>query len=455
MPPIDPAPETSSETGPRGVTPPPSVPLGFLTAAAVGLLGFGVAAWFAADRLVIAPTHPGGVSAAHTAVLAFLTVAVLGAVHQFGPVAGGVPLRSVPAARWTLIGMVATAWLLPTGFAHGPEWLIPAAGLIGAATVSIAAWNLSQPLLASGGGVPVLGLRISIGYLLVTVAFGVVYAFNREAGWFPLYPSRLLAHAHLGLLGWLGLTYVSVAEKLWPMFLLSHRPSTRSGTMAVTWLGVGVTPLAIGLLFAVPVIAWIGGSLVVVGLIAHAVSLVGSVRHRRRPMELLHGFLFAAMGFLIIGVGAGIAAVTLPVDPSVRIQLITAEIAALVAWLGMAVIGHSHKIVPFIGYTLLRSRGVSRRADGRPLLFTDLYRRAPARLTLASSATGFALLVTGILTGSAATVSVAGGAIAGAAVLVTLNLGLTPRFLLKGLTGPIAQQSPPIGATTNPTKGST
>jgi hypothetical protein len=36
-------------------------------------------------------------------------------------------------------------------------------------------------------------------YLVATVAFGVVYAFDRQTGWFPLYPSRVLAHAHLGL----------------------------------------------------------------------------------------------------------------------------------------------------------------------------------------------------------------------------------------------------------------
>lgn len=455
---MGPAPPTvGGPTGPHqgGVTPPPSVPLGFLAAAGVGLLGFGLATWFAADRLVFAPTHPGGVSAAHMAVLAFLTVAVLGAVHQFGPVAGRAPLRSVAAARWTLLGVVATAWLLPTGFAHGPEWLIPVAGLVGAVTVAIAAWNLSRPLLMEGGGVPVVGLRISIAYLLVTVAFGVVYAFNRGAGWFPLYPARVMAHAHLGLLGWLGLTYVSVAEKLWPMFLLSHRPSARSGAVAVSCLGVGVIPLAIGLLFSAPVVGWIGGGLVVVGLIAHGVSLVSSVRHRRRPLELLHGFLFSSMGLLIVAVVAGIAATALPVDAAFRVRLVTVEVAGLIGWLGLAVIGHSHKIVPFIGYTIFRSRGVSRRADGRPLVFTDLYRRGPAWFTLVSSVAGFALLIIGILAESVAWVAVAGVIVAATAVLVTLNLALTPLLGLRRLTPQATQQSAVTEARTKQTKGLT
>src|SRR5690606_32756706 len=114
-----------------------------------------------ADRLVTSPTHPGAVAAVHVGVLAFLTTAVLGAVHQFSPVVGRRPLRSVAAARVTLAGMVVTAWLLPSGFAHGPEWLVATGGTIGAATVVLAAWNLSGPLSERDGGVPVLGLRWS------------------------------------------------------------------------------------------------------------------------------------------------------------------------------------------------------------------------------------------------------------------------------------------------------
>lgn len=91
--------------------PPPSVPLGFLLAAGVGLVAAGLATWFAADRIVQSPTHPGAVSAVHVTVLAFLTTAVLGALHQVAPVIGRRPLRSVRAARLTLIGIVATGWL--------------------------------------------------------------------------------------------------------------------------------------------------------------------------------------------------------------------------------------------------------------------------------------------------------------------------------------------------------
>jgi hypothetical protein len=413
--------------GATSAVPPASVPLGFLAAAGVGLFAFGLAVWFAADRVVASPTHPAAVSAVHVGMLAFLTTAVLGAVHQFTPVVARRPLRSVVAARATLVGMVATAWLLPSGFAHGPESLVAAGGVTGAATVLVAAWNLSGPLAARDGGVPLAGLRLSVGFLVVTVAFGVVYAFDRQTGWFPLLPHRVLAHAHLGLLGWLGLTYVSVAEKLWPMFLLAHRPRARAGAWAVGLLAVGVPVLAAGLLLAAPAVAWLGGLAVAAGLGCHLTSLAGVVHHRRRPLELLHWFLFSSAAFLVAAIALGATAALAAVEPAERARLVAAEVAALAAWLGFAVIGHAHKIVPFIAYTALRARGVTTGPSGRPLLFGDLFHHGAARLTLVAAAAGFATTVAGILAESPATVAAGGAAVALAGALVTANLASGPR----------------------------
>lgn len=384
--------------GGAGTAPPASVPLGFLAAAGVGLWAFGLAVWFAADRLVVSPTHPGAVSAVHVGVLAFLTTAVLGAIHQFAPVVGRRPLRSIPAARLTFVGMIATAWLLPSGFAHGPETLVAAGGVIGACTVSLAAWNLSGPLAARDGGVPLAGLRLSVGFLVVTVAFGAVYAFDRQTGWFPLLPHRVLAHAHLGLLGWLGLTYVAVAEKLWPMLLLANRPRARAGAWAV------------GLLAAAA------------GLGCHLASLAAAVRHRRRPLELLHGFLFTSAGFLVVAVALGAAAALADVQPADRSRLVAAEVTALVAWLALAVVGHAHKIVPFIAYTALRARGVTAGPTGRPLLFGDLFHHGVARAALATAAAGFAAAVAGILAASPTVLAGGGALVSLTGALATINL---------------------------------
>lgn len=407
--------------------PPASVPLSFLAAAGVGLALFGVAVWLAADRLVAAPTHPGAVAAVHVGMLAFLTTAVLGAVHQFAPVVGRRPLRSVLAARLTFVGMVATAWLLPSGFAHGPEGLVAAGGVVGAATVLVAAWNLSAPLSGRDGGVPVLGLRLSVGFLVVTVAFGLVYALDRQAGWFPLLPHRVLAHAHLGLVGWLGLTYVTVAEKLWPMFLLAHRPRARAGAAAVALLATGVPVLALGLLVDVVALTWTGGLVVAAGLVSHLASLATVVVHRRRSLELLHAFLFASAAFLVAALVLAALVGLAPVGTVVRGRLVAAEVAALTAWLGLAVVGHVHKIVPFVAYTALRARGVTTGPGGRPLLFGDLFHPGAARLALVLATAGFAAALVGLLVARATVLAAGGVAVAAAGIVVTANLASGPR----------------------------
>lgn len=432
--------------GGTGSVPPPSVPLGFLVAAGAGGTGFGLSVWFAADRLVSAPTHPGALAAVHLGVLAFLTTAVLGAVHQLAPVVAGRPLRSVPAARLTLAGMVLTAWLLPSGFAHGPEALVAAGGVVGFATVSLAAWNLSGPLSEPGRGVPLVGLRLSVAYLVLTVAFGVVYAVDRQAGWFPLVPHRVLAHAHLGLLGWLGLTYVSVAEKLWPMFLLAHRPRARSGAWAVGLLGAGPLVLATGLLLAVDPVAVLGGAGVAAGLLCHLASLASTVRHRRRPLELLHAHLAASSAFMVAAMAFGATAGLADVDGAARTTLVSAEVAALMAWIALAVTGHAHKIVPFIAYTWLRAQGVTQGPGGRPLLFGDLFHDGVSRLTFATATIGWLAVVSGLLAELAPLVAAGGGALAASVAGVTLNLWAGPRRARRRRPAVPGPSAPPAGA---------
>ncbi|HUZ35481.1 MAG TPA: hypothetical protein VMV17_04055, partial [Streptosporangiaceae bacterium] len=99
---------------PPGV-PPPSVPLCFLAAAALGLVACGAALVWARTAGVADPTADPVVAAAHFAMLATLSMGVLGALHQFTPVVTQRRLRSVRVARATFVVWLAAAWLLPFG----------------------------------------------------------------------------------------------------------------------------------------------------------------------------------------------------------------------------------------------------------------------------------------------------------------------------------------------------
>jgi hypothetical protein len=412
---------------PQGLTPPASVPLFFFALGGVAFVLMGVGIWFAADRAVLDPRHGGVLSVVHVAVLAFLSTFVMGALHQFGPVVGRRAIRSGGVAKVSAVCIAAAGWLLSTGFAHGPEDLVVVGGILGVTAAFLVTWNLSAPVGPDASGVPVWGIRLALGYLLVTVGFGIVYAFNRQTGWFaPTMPERLLAHAHLGLLGWLGLTYVAVAEKLWPMFLLSHRPSRRSGVVAVASLAGGTLPLCLGLLFGFAPLALFGAALVATGLIAHLTSLVGAVRHRRRPLELLHAFLFASAAFLVLGITAALVAALPAVSSEWRVRLVATEVAALISWLTLAVVGHAHKIVPFIGYSVLRTRGIRRKADGSPLLFADLFDPKVATLGMALLVPGLLGVTGGLLGDSETAVSIGGILTSLGALALVANLTIGP-----------------------------
>jgi hypothetical protein len=348
-------------------------------------------------------------------------------------------LRSIGAARITAALWLPAAAALPAAFAAGRPRVVSGAGVIALAALLLAAWNLSGPLSSRGRGSSLSGLRWAVAFLVATAAFGVVYAFDRHAGWFPLMPHRVLAHAHLGLLGALGLTYVAVAEKLWPMFLLAHRPGRSPGEVAVRLIPAGVAVLVPGLLFAVPLLATAGGVLLTGGLVAHLASLTAFLRYRRRRLELLHAFVLAGAGALVIAVALGAVAGLAPVTPRWRARLVPAEVVALAGWLGLAVIGHAHKIVPFIGYTALRARGISHHPGGGPLLFTHLCNGRAARLSFAGTVGGFAALLAGVLAAAPFLLAAGGAALTATGVLTTANLALGPLRLLRstsGLAGP-------------------
>jgi hypothetical protein len=295
--------------------------------------------------------------------------------------------------------------------------------------VLIAAYNLTGPLFGPARGVSVAGLRLSVTGLVVTAGFGVTYAFDRQAGegWFALDPHVVLAHAHIGLLAWLGLTYVAVAEKLWPMFLLAHRPGRSPGELAVWLVPPGVTALVVGLMAGWRYLAVAGSVLVAAGLAAHVTSFLGLLlRHRRRPPELLHAFVIASAVFLVAaGVLAGVGGLA-PLDTAVRARLVSAEIASLAAWVGLALIGHAHKVVPFICWGVLRNHGVTTTADGQPLLFTHLWDRRAGRASLAAAATGFAAVTGGLVAASSGAVLAGGVLLAGAGVITSVNLSRKP-----------------------------
>jgi len=419
------------------VVPPPGVPLSFLAAAALGLVACGAALIWARGAAMADPTADPVVAAAHFGMLATLSMGVAGALHQFTPVVTQRRLRSVALARATFVTWLGAAWLVPSGIAAHQEGVVEAGGGLAAAAVTLLAWNLSAPLAARGRGHTVTGLRFALAGFIATACFGVTYVADRRGNWFGLSGHVVLAHAVIGLFAWLGLTYVAVAEKLWPMFFLAHVPGRhRAGRLAVWLIPAGVTLLSPGLLAGVAWLAWAGAVITAAGLAGHLASLAAHVRHRRRKGELYLAFVATAAGFLIAGAGLALAAtLVMPRDHHAGMALAAASVAAFAGWLLEALAGHAHKVVPFILWSVLRARGISMNRSGAPLGFADLYDHRIAAATYALITLGVTATAAGFGATQPAALMIGGGLLAVAGLAAATNLSVTPALLLRKDSG--------------------
>lgn len=422
------------------VVPPPSVPLSFLAASAAGLVTCGAVLIWARGAAMADPTADQVVAAAHFGMLATLSMAVLGALHQFTPVVTQRPLRSVALAWITFATWLGAAWLLPSGIAVEQEGVVEAGGGLAAVAVTVLVVNLSAPLAARGKGHTVTGLRFALAGLVATACFGVTYVADRRGNWFDLSGHTVLAHAVIGLFAWLGLTYVAVAEKLWPMFFLAHVPGRhRAGRLAVWLIPGGVTLLSPGLLANVEPLAWAGAVVLTAGLAAHLTSLGLHVRHRRRKGGLYLAFVVTSAGFLAAGAGLALAAaLVMPRDHHAGMGLAAAAVTAFGGWLLEALTGHAYKVAPFILWSVLRGRGVATGPSGRPLGFGDLYDHRAGAGSYALVTAGIAAVCTGFGATLPAALAVGGGVLAAAGFAAAANLSIAPVLLLRKVPRPAA-----------------
>ena len=417
--------------GVPGAVPPPSVPLSFLAAASAGLVACGVAWIWVRSASAADPNSDPVIAAVHFGVLAALTMGILGATHQFTPVITGRPLRSIRLARATFMAWLAASWALPLGVGFENVGLTAASGALALVGLVLLAWNLAAPLSVRGKGTPVTALRLALLGAVATTLLGATFVGDRQGNWFALSAHVDLAMGVLGLFAWLGVTYIGVAQKLWPMFMLAHLPSGhRAGAVAVwaTWLGAAV--LAGGLAHGASSAEWAGAGVLGTGLGAHLVSLWAHLRHRRRKADLHLLFVATAAAWLAVAAGLALAgALLLPHHYHLGVALVTAAMVASGGWLLEALVGHAHKVVPFIVWSLLRSQGARNGPSGKPLMFADLYHHGWAGTTYGTVTTGIAALCAGL--GASWTPAIAAGGVflAATGALAAANLSARPLHL--------------------------
>ncbi|NNN21019.1 MAG: hypothetical protein HKL80_03340 [Acidimicrobiales bacterium] len=386
---------------------------------------------------MVDPTNDHVVATAHLAMLATLSMGVLGALHQFTPVITQRPLRSIKLSRATFLSWLLGSWLLPIGFATTHEFVVEAGGFFAGLAVILLVVNIIPALSAKGKGAPVTGLRLAVIGFVITACYGIVYVVDRRGNWFDLNGRVVLAHAIIGMFGWLGLSYVSVAEKLWPMFLLAHVPGRRRSSWVSVWaIAGGVVLISPALLFNLVWLIWIGVVVLIIGLGAHLYSLLMHVMHRRRKADLHLLFVVTSAFSLIAAIGLALGAtLTMSHHHHLGVALTSSMVGAIGGWLLIAYVGHLHKVVPFILWSVLRGKGIKEKPDKTQLMFADLYNHQFAFLDYALVTTGICAVCVGLAGSFSILILIGGILLIATGLTVPVNLSVpTLRFLSQSKT---------------------
>jgi len=326
-----------------------TLPRPYLLAGTVAFLLLSAAIPLLGSDLMVSNDTPHVLSLTHLAVLGWITMVMMGALHQLFPVALQARIFSARLGRWNF-------WL----YAGSLSGFIPS---------FFFAWT---PGMASFGSLLVLSVLVFIGnllasypsvriwhpmafyvlagliWLLLTIGLGGAYALDWRFGWFPITDPMVAAHAHLGLAGWLSLVLMGVSYKLMAMFSLAHGHGERLAFWNLGIWNAGLVGLALSLWFwpttpLVPAFAlWLALSAAI-----FVFDMGRLLRHRRRrrfSLEQWHTFASFASFLVAAAMGVLLAAG----HPPTSNWVVAYGYVALVGWFGFSIVGKYYKIVPFL-----------------------------------------------------------------------------------------------------------
>jgi len=335
-------------TGPAMKAPPFQLPGEHFAAGIVFLAAAAVGAVLVAPQLSAgAFPSPRVIGVTHLFTLGWITTSIMGALYQFLPVALGESIRSVRAAHLTFGLYVLGVPLFVYGVVAGhPVAMMSGASAFGAGILVFVA-NVAATLhRARRRGVTWWALTGALVYLVVTLVLGLTLAGNLWKGYLGAGRFMVLGvHLHIAVGGWVLLVIVGVAQKLLPMFLLSHGVGDRLARAAVALIAAGAAWLAF-LHHVLSAALWRGAAVLMgVGLACFLAQAVLFYRHRHRP-ALDPGMRLAAAGLVLLGLGLALGETVVLMNVPARVW--TAYVMAMVLGISLFVAALYYKIVPFL-----------------------------------------------------------------------------------------------------------
>ncbi|MGH7032586.1 MAG: hypothetical protein ACREFL_02515, partial [Stellaceae bacterium] len=307
---------------------------------------------------------PTTLAAVHLLTIGWLTLLMLGALHQFipvitaqGEVAGLSALVSLIAIVLGLGGMEA-GFLTLNGDLPPPSLVaLPLGGVLVLIGVAIAAASLSRTLWQARP-LPFSARFVAAGlvFLFIALGMGIVLgcAFSSPelVSWPDNATDGLRLHLLAGLIGWFTLTAIGVSYRLLSMFTLA--PEERGplgdavlilsvGGLAATWL----LDLAATLGAPIPDVALIlSGAVTGLGIALYLIDMARLYRARRRhKLELNTSMALPALAALALSM---LLAAYLCVHGVTETAIGALGYLFLFGWLSGLGLSQLYKIVPFL-----------------------------------------------------------------------------------------------------------
>jgi Cytochrome C and Quinol oxidase polypeptide I len=195
----------------------------------------------------------------HLNILGFVTLAIVGTMHNLLPTVLNAPLYSPRLARVVFILLPLGVAVLIGGFLNSSVRIEIAAGVILFAGASVYAVNMFRTWLASGhtGNAASDHLLIGTFFLLLTIALGMLVGANSlsDPPYMPYGSLHLVAYTHMALVGFILQTIFGALSHLVPITLAVSRVESNKKrgpyleqltTMIDRWRGVQIIGLSFG-----------------------------------------------------------------------------------------------------------------------------------------------------------------------------------------------------------------
>lgn len=335
-------------------SPPLGLILPFFLTAPLGLVAAGIMLVLAHADATTAVNTPELLAATHAAVLGWLSLSIMGALFQLGPVLFSGRLLPAFAIRAQLVLHVAGVSLMVGAFGWWRTGALAAGGTLTASSFVLFVLNAAFAVRWFARGSLVRNyVSIGLVFLSATAALGLSYAFALYQGWFPLTSGRVAAHAHLGLAGFLGIVIMGVSYQLVPMFQLSPHAEPRFARVVLPWMAVSVVMFAaIMWTDPPPAVRALAAGLIASGAAMWMYDVSWLVRRRaKRSFDIQGRSTLISLAFLTAAIVVGVLAASgQPAALAVERQRLQLSYGFLLVggWAGATLLGNSFKIVPFL-----------------------------------------------------------------------------------------------------------